>query len=695
MSEAQANSPGIETARRLAGKGDWAGVLTTVAPLLAQRKPDVEALLLAGLAEIEAGDAAVGLRHLEAAHARSPAHAGVALNLGIVYRRLARPRDAVAVMREAAMKGARDLALLINLVQAQLQTGDLGSAERMLQRALDHAPREGALLLLKVKLLRMKGRFSEAEVLARHCVADFPGAPDFEVELGALEVARDECAAAASRLDGVLKRHPDFVPAQLTALLAHFRLRNFERVFALRAGLPDSDPQVAEIDGSLLSAEMTACEWDRARRRFEAQIADHGVPLEPFLATHLVDDPAMVLSSANRFAADLPQRPNRRAPPKARDGGRIRVGYLSSDFRMHPVGFLMQDLVALHDRGRFDVIGLSTWPSDESPVRRHFERHFDTFVDMIGLTVEEAAASVAAQDLDILVDLNGHTMGRASRIVASYPAPIQVTWLGYPGTFGGKVFDYAVADAFTVPDLSVRQFSESVVRLPDTYQPNTAREPAPGAATRAEFGLPENAVVFCSFNDPRKISRAMVASWARILHRVPDGHFWIYVGNVLAGKNVAAAFAEEGIDPGRVHFAPLLPFADHFRRLPVADLFLDTYPYSGHTTCSDALAMGLPVLTLPGAGMGSRVAASLVTLHGFPELVAADMADYEARAVALAADRQQLAALKARVAAAVPTSKLFDSRRFTRHLESAYETMVARHRSGQPARPFDVAVLDA
>ncbi|MBN8944257.1 MAG: tetratricopeptide repeat protein [Rhizobiales bacterium] len=694
----------LERAHRLHQAGDWRAALEACAPLTGAARPDADALLLAGIIRLEQGETDQGLGLMRAASKARPADPTIALNLGVAYRRLGRGEDAVAVLKEALGRAPRDLGLIINLAQAQLLSRDFAGAERLITKGLKFYPNHGALLLLYVRLMRDQGLLKEAEMLALNCRTAFPGAPDFEVELAELDLLNGRAKEALARVRPILMRDAGFVPALVAAASAHAKLKNYEELIGCRDRIPLSDPMRVMVDELCVTGELAGCEWQAMNRRLTEPAGLGQITLEraPFIIAHLTDDPVAVLTAANCLLTGEPSRPPRRpgagkasAEAKARSGAKLRVGYLSSDFNIHPVGFLLTDLIDRHDRTGFEIIGLSLGLDDKSHLRRHYEQSFDRFVDLAGKTLDQAITEIKALELDILVDLNGHTAGRSGGISTAYAAPIQVTWLGYPGTFGGAVFDYTIADPYTVPDPDLPQFSEKVARLPDTYQCNVPRVASGREVTRADCGLPEDAFVFCSFNDPRKITRPMVALWCRILRDVPDSVFWLNVTNRLAEVNIRRAAAEEGVAADRFIFAPALPFADHFQRLTLGDLFLDTFPYSGHTTCSDALAMGLPVLALPGRGMGSRVAASLVTLHGFPELVAADAEDYVAKAKAYAADRAGSAELKRRIKAAVPTSKLYDSNRFARHMEQAFITMVEIHRSGEPPRSFDVAPLPA
>jgi predicted O-linked N-acetylglucosamine transferase (SPINDLY family) len=353
------------------------------------------------------------------------------------------------------------------------------------------------------------------------------------------------------------------------------------------------------------------------------------------------------------------------------DGVRpLRLGYVSSDFRDHPVAQLLGGLFALHDRERVHVTAYSVAAADGSDYQRRIRAGCDTFVEAAGWSHGQLARHIRADAIDVLVDLNGLTEGHRLEVFAARPAPAQVTWLGYPGTTGLDCFDAIMADGVLIHPRDEADYSEPVVRLPHCYQVNDDAQPiAEEIPTRAEAGLPEDGFVFACFNAHFKIEPTIFAAWMRILARVPGGVLWLMAAGEDAEANLRAEAARAGIDPGRLVFAQRMPRARHRARHALAGLFLDTRYYGAHTTASDSLWSGLPLVTCPADTFASRVSASLLTTIGLPELIAPDLAAYEDLAVALAGDPARLAELRARLWSNRRTSPLYDTARFARDLE--------------------------
>lgn len=422
-----------------------------------------------------------------------------------------------------------------------------------------------------------------------------------------------------------------------------------------------------------------------------------GFRVPPFSVLTATDDPEEQKTAARtwvkRIADQCPVPLAPYAPrPAAEQGRRLRIGYLSNDFYNHATALLLVELLELRDQSRFEVIGYSTDNFDDGTrIRNRILSAFDTCYDIKSTNDEEAAKKIKADGIDILVDLKGFTLGARTEIVARHPAPIQVNYLGYPGTMGAPFVDYILADAFVIPRDRDTDFDEAVVRLPDCYQPNDRKRVIwPEPYSRASCGLPEHGFVFCSFNAPYKITPDMFDIWMRLLQRVPGSVLWLLEGTVTGNANLHLEALTRGIAPERVILAAKLPTEKHLARARVADLFLDSFPVTAHTTASDALWSGLPVLTCPGRSFVSRVCGSLLHAIGLPDLIASDLADYEDKAVALATDPAALAGIRARLAANRLTTPLFDSERYTRHYEAALVTMVERMDAGQPVASFDV-----
>ena len=368
------------------------------------------------------------------------------------------------------------------------------------------------------------------------------------------------------------------------------------------------------------------------------------------------------------------------------------VGYLSADFHSHATAWLIAELIEKHDRQRFAVFGYSYGPDDRSPTRRRLVSAFDRFVDLKDASFVEAAQHIAADEVDILIDLKGYTADARTEILALRPAPIQVNYLGYPGTLGAEFMDYILVDDFVVPPGQQPFFAEKLVHLPGCYQVNDSqREISPHTPSRADCGLPEKGFVFCSFNNNYKITPEMFEVWMQLLMAIPGSVLWLLEWNRFVAANLYREAKARGVAVERLVFAPRKPLPEHLARHRLADLFLDTFPYNAHTAASDALWAGCPVLTLAGVTFASRVAGSLLRTIGLPELVTTSLEDYRAMALRLARNADLLASLRARLEANRKTSSLFDGGQFARNLEQAYSTMREIDASGEKPRAFVVS----
>lgn len=446
-----------------------------------------------------------------------------------------------------------------------------------------------------------------------------------------------------------------------------------------------------DLLGLWYTSRRLVCDWSdhEALMAALARGADPaGPPASPF-DTLMIDDPNLQLAVARRRLGSARENPPGIERPRIADD-KIRVGYLSADFREHPTTHLIAALLERHERSRFEVVAVSIGADDGSPHRQRIIAAVDRFMDCAAADLEQIAAAITEAGIDILVDLMGHTSANKVDLFARRLAPIQVAYLGYPGTTGAPEMDYIIADPAVLPLSQADTFSEAVVHLPDTYQPCDPDISLPETPSRAACGLPADAIVFCAFNGVQKIDPHMYAIWMDLLRQVPGSVLWLMTDNAHAQANLRQAAQAQGIEADRLVFAPRLDAAAHLARLPLADLFLDTFPYTAHTTANDMLRMGVPVVTRTGASFASRVAGSLVTLMGCPELVVADADAYAKLALSLALDRDRREALRSRLAAARRQSPLFDIDRYRAHLERAYEAMVVRWTSGAPPAPFAV-----
>jgi predicted O-linked N-acetylglucosamine transferase (SPINDLY family) len=502
-------------------------------------------------------------------------------------------------------------------------------------------------------------------------IEDYAGAD--EAYARAIALAPDHIDAIIGRAHALMRRRRH---GQAGGLL--------EQALALRPG----DPRLGAL---LLIARAHVCDWrdrDALLAQTLARLESGGVVMEAFDSLSLYDDPRVHRRCGEIVSAGL-EAGVRPYPARKRHTGKIRVGYLSSDLHDHATAYLMAEVFERHDRDAFEIVAFSAGPITGDAMQARMRAAFDVFHEVSGLTDAQLGEAVAAAGVEIAVDLKGFTARGRTGALAGRPAAVQVNFLGYPGTLGAGFIDYLIGDAVVTPPGCEGLYAEHIVRLPYAYQPNSARPVGP-ATTRAAHGLPDGAVVFCSFNNPYKITPDVFASWMRILAATPGSVLWLLAGEAGVTENLAQAATRAGVDAGRLVFARPAGHADHLARLALADIVLDTAPYGAHTTASDALWAGVPVVTCGGPSFASRVAASLVTAAGLPELNRADRDDYEAFAVILARDPAMRSELSRRLIAARETSPLFDVARFTADLERAYKAMSARWRSGLAPEGFDL-----
>jgi predicted O-linked N-acetylglucosamine transferase (SPINDLY family) len=393
----------------------------------------------------------------------------------------------------------------------------------------------------------------------------------------------------------------------------------------------------------------------------------------------LSEDPAQQLAAARQYVKhkitlDVP----RLAPARPYGHKKLRIGYCSGDLCLHPVAMLTVELFELHDRERFEVYGFDWSREDNSPLRQRVIRAMDHFERIHALSDEQAAQLIRRHEIDILIDLQGQTLGARAGMLAYRPAPVQITYLGLPATTGLPFIDYVIADRFLIPESAQAFYSEKPLYLPDVYQVSDRQRRSSPPPSRADCGLPEGAFVFCSFNNNYKITPEVFGTWMNILRRVPGSVLWLLADNVWAQENLKREALAQGVEEDRLVFAPRAAPEDYLARYAVADLFLDCYPFNGGTTVNDALWMGLPVVTRAGQTFASRMAGALLTAAGLPHLVTQDLAAYEEKAVALATAPGQCRGLREHLAQVREHGVLFDTPRLVKHLEQALRQVAAQ-----------------
>src|SRR5215510_809978 len=697
--------------RALALKPDHAQAHNNRATLLATLKRHDEALLgfdraLALKPDYPEGHnnrgnalAALG-RHEEAlasydrALALKPDYAEAVNNYGIALSALDRHEEALTHFDQA-------LALAPNYAVGWYNRGNALSALRRYEealacydRALALAPDYADACDNRGNALLRLNRHEEALASIEHALVLNPASPGTHNNHGSALSALKRHDAALAGYDRAIALKPDFADAHsnrgntLKDLRRHDEaLASFERALAI-------DPE--HIDASVGMAEvvLSVCDWARTGP-LALELAERvraGKPtVAPFTLLAYCDDPGLHAECAKTFVADrMPVKPQPlwRGPPVRHD--RIRIAYLSADFHRHATAYLVAELFELHDRARFEIVGIGFDWDDGSDVRSRLVNSLDAFHDVRTHSDHDVAKLLHELEIDIAVDLKGHTGDSRLGIFAHRGAPIQASYLGYPGTIGADFIDYVIGDPVVTPFEHAPHYVEKIVQLPDCYQVNDRKRAIAERPGRQQARLPPAGFVFCCFNNNYKITAPVFDVWMRLLKAMPGSVLWLLRDSVGAEANLRREAQVRGVDPDRLVFADRSDLAEHLARHQLADVFLDTLPYNAHTTASDALWAGVPVVTCLGTAFAGRVGASLLGSVGLPELVTTNLVDYEALALRLAMEPALLDGFRERLKRNLDTCPLFDTNRFRRHIEAAYTTMWEIWQCGEPPRAFAV-----
>ncbi len=678
----------------LAALGRFEDALASYERALAINPRNSDALRNRGDALCDLGRRDEAMASYSKALAINAGDVGAWVNRGLLLRDLGRPIEALTDLDKAISIDPQDFDAWNNhgvvLAQLDRQAEALAHYDRALALCPGHVDglinRGNALLALKRpgdalasydRALAGRPDLIEAHVFRGHALADLDRPDD-----------------ALVSYQRALARKPDHVAALVNharVLTKHGRHRDAIAQYAkLRTLIPDY-PWLAS---DTAHAHAAACHWDelsRLERVLKERVATGAGGVDPFGFSLFDSSPEQQLACARTYLKTRSISAVQREWKQSEfPSDRIRIAYISGDFHRHATAYLVADLFELHDREHFDIIGVSFGPDDKSNIRARLIRSFDRFFDVAANSDVEIAKMLRDLGVHIAVDLKGYTTDARIGIAAQRAAPIQVSYLGYPGTMGSDFADYVIADPIVAPAEHERFFSEKIVQLPWSYQVNDRKRQVGAAPARRALGLPENAFVFCCFNNSWKINPGIFDVWMRFLSAVDGSVLWLYQSNELAVTNLRRQAQARGVDPQRLVFAPYMQLADHLARLTRADLVLDTLPYNAHTTASDALWVGVPFVTCTGPAFAGRVGSSLLRAVGLPELIAKSMDEYEALALELARDRVRLASVRDKLDAARATCPLFDSDRFRRDIEAAYTAMVDIWRAGESPRGFRV-----
>jgi protein O-GlcNAc transferase len=657
-------------------------------------KPDIPAALnYRGNTLVQLNRLEEARRAFERTLAVKPNDIDALISLGNALVMLNRPEQALAPFDKVLQIRPDHAVALDNCGLALTQLKRHEEALACYQRALDVAPDRVSALNTFGGALLVLGRAEEALAASDEALAIAPSQPEaLKQRIAALQALgrHQEALDGCDRVLAVTPNDPEtlfnrgFSLANLGKL--EDAMENYERARAFNH-MPALN--------MLAVCRLATADWAQADKLASAVRADlaSGNSASPLLAIGYGFDALAQLKAARSHVRILvPVAPKPFVHSNAMQADRLRIAYLTTAFRQHPVATAIANLLERHDRTRFEIIGISLGASDTSGIRKRMVDALDQFHDVASEADRNIAKLLNDLQVHIAIDLNGPTDGPRPGVLACRPAPIQVSYLGYPGTTGADFIDYVLADETVLPFDQQPFFTEKIVHLPDCYHANDATRRIPSELpSRSDLGLPDQGLVFCCFNHSAKITAPIFDIWMRLLARLPGSVLWLSKINDLAQANLGREAAARGVDPGRLIIAPWTDsIEDHLARHRAADLFLDTLPYNAHSTASDALFAGLPVVTCAGTTFAGRVGASLLKAAGLPELVTNSLEDYEALALSLATDRARLATIRRKLADNRPTCPLFDNDRFRRGVEAAYATMWDIHRRGESPRSFRV-----
>ena len=602
---------------------------------------------------------------------------------GLAYAREQRWEEAAQAYETAIAHAPLDAVLWLNLAHARLKLGELERGALAASRAVALQPGSALALTIAARCLQGAGREHELVALFRSVDLNAINDANLYLQLGQALYRLGRFTEAIRAFFDVLRCDPRCAEAfaQLGNVFQLLKLPEQARE-SFRNALALGRTPVAMIS-AIVFTSLEACSWetiDQDLAELDAQVRNGAGQPVPFYSLAFGWSQRQQLGAARWHA--------RRALPAAaplvsriarNTANPIRLGYVSSDFQEHATAYLIAELLELHDRRRFSVHAYSYGDDDRSPMRRRIEQAIgENFVDARQMPTPALAARIRADAIDVLVDLKGYTLYARNDVFAYRAAPIQVNFLGFPGSLGSEHYDYIIGDPIVTPLEHADGFTEKIAQLPNCYQPNDRRRPAGAPGPRAHWQLPEDAFVFCCLNANYKITAQVFDRWCALLRQIDDAVLWLFQSNPQARQNLALQACRRGIEPQRLLWAPESSLGEHLARMRAADLFLDTSPVNAHTTASEALWVGLPLLTVLGESFAARVAASLLGAAGLPELIATDLDDYERIALDLAHDRAKLRELRERLAKNRDSGTLFDTARYARDFEALIGRMVER-----------------
>jgi len=643
-----------------------------------------------------AGDFAVARKSASKATRMDPEVPEAWYQLGLAQTELGEKKQALHSLEEARVRVLNSADAQNSIGLAMLNLDAYQEAERCFVLAVNLRPDFAFAHSNLGKLYEAQKRLQDAEAYFKKALRLDPELAPAHANLGAVLVAQglDKAAEAACRTAIELDAGLSDAWSNLgNALVGQKKYSSAIECFTRAMQL---NPDLHYLRSELMEARMNICDWssfDKDREYLLKTVADKQNVTNPFASLWLSSDAAIQKQAGeNLVKEEFPLRTDLGPIPAAAMREKIRIGYFSADFREHPVSQLIAEVFELHDKRRFEAFAFSFGPDIQDEMRARISRAFDEFIDVRMMSDKDVARMCREKGIDIAVDLTGFSAHGRTGIFCYRAAPVQVNYLGYSGTMSAPYMDYIIGDTMVIPEENTAHYSEKVIYLPHCFLPkDTKRQILERAFTRDELGLPEDGFVFCCFNNSYKIAPQTFAVWMQLLQKVDGSVLWLMGGNQTLEQNLCEEAGRHGIDRSRLVFAERLPtLEEHLARHRAADLFLDTLPYNAHTTASDALWAGLPVLTQAGASFASRVAASLLRAIELPELITNSQEQYEALALELALDPDRLSLIKNKLQKNRLTTPLFDTKSYTRYLEEAYIAIYERNCHGLPPHQIHI-----
>jgi protein O-GlcNAc transferase len=686
----------FEEARALLRQGALDEAARRFADILRNEPTHVEALYFLAQVYCRQDRLADGIAYARRAVTIDPRHARAHNLIGLALSRSGQPHQALASF-DAAIAADPSLADAHgNRADALTELGRKPEAIAGYDRAIALDAGSFANWCNRGAALYELRRFAEAVQSFDRASALDPGDPQVHFNRGNALVGLTRHDDALAAFEAALALAPAYVDALYNRGCLLSKLERYDEAVGCFEQVLALAPQHPSAVGELINCHLITCDWEALARndsRLEAALTDGRSILPPHTLLGLGVDPAKLRDCNARFVAAKVEGPAAFVlRPGARRSDKLRIAYLG-DFNRHPVSYLTASLFECHDRTRFELVGMAFGRDQGSDIRTRIAGSFDRFIEGSALTDEDAARALHEQGIDIAVDLVGHTENGRPGALARRIAPVQVSYLGYLATMSTDYIDYAVADPIVLPFDEQPFYREAIVHLPDCFMVHDRTQVVPSTLSRRDVGLPSDAVVFCSFNHAYKIRAPVFDTWMEILRDVPGSVLWLLAANTHAADNLRRAAARRSVDPARLIFADRVDLAAHLDRQRLADLFLDTVPYNAGATASAALWAGVPLLTCLGTSLVGRMAASMLHAVGLPQLVTTSLSEYGALAVTLAHDPSRLQSLRHTLDQNRMGGRLFDTRRFVRHLEAAYASMWDTWQRGEKPKPFSVSPI--